>query len=70
MAACLMLCLTACSTTKIEGPPDSLLSDCAHAPKPPDHTNAGLANFAKAERDALDVCNTDKAALRAWKAGL
>ena len=61
-----MLCLTACSTTKEI--PTGLLDDCPHATKPTERTNEALADYVKRERRALDVCNTDKAALRAWAA--
>lgn len=66
---CLTLCGTACApVVKVERllPPADLLADCAHADEPPERTNAGLGRWLKAEQAALDVCNADKAALRAW----
>lgn len=61
----LMLCLTACSVTPLTPPPD-LLADCRHAPAPTERTNGALAGAVQAERAALDRCNADKAALRAY----
>lgn len=63
--AFLTLCMTACSPIKIK-PPADLLADCLHADAPADRTNGGLADYALRERQALDTCNADKAALRAW----
>lgn len=63
--AFLTLCTTACSPMKVK-PPADLLADCPHADAPADRTNGGLADFALRERQALDTCNADKAALRAW----
>ncbi|MHA6903337.1 hypothetical protein ACJBUE_20990 (plasmid) [Ralstonia syzygii subsp. celebesensis] len=47
-------------------PPQDLLADCEHADAPTERTNAGLVLWLKNEQYALDVCNADKAALRAW----
>ncbi|QEP52873.1 putative lambda Rz1-like spanin [Burkholderia phage AMP1] len=72
---CLTLCGTACSLApkvqtqtivQKELPPESLLADCAYAPEPSERTNAALAVYVYSARTALDVCNADKAALRAW----
>ncbi|KAF1043418.1 MAG: hypothetical protein GAK35_02202 [Herbaspirillum frisingense] len=65
LIAFLTLFMTACSSNPPVTPPSDLLNDCPHAAAP-DRTNAGLANYVKAEQDALDNCNADKAALRAW----
>lgn len=63
-----MLSMTACSPALVKlTPPDEYLKDCPHA-TPPDRTQGGLADYAKREQHALDDCNTDKAALRAWAA--
>ena len=51
-------------------PPDSLLQDCQHAPRPAGRTVADLAQWTINERGQLDLCTADKAALRAWKAGV
>ncbi len=66
---CLTLFLTACSAPVLLTPPESLLADCAHAAPPTGRTNADLADYVLREQGALDECNTDKAALRAWAAG-
>ncbi|MCK4164749.1 Rz1-like lysis system protein LysC [Ralstonia pseudosolanacearum] len=47
-------------------PPQELLADCEHATAPDERTNAGLVRWLKDEQYAMDVCNADKAALRAW----
>lgn len=49
-------------------PPEVLLQDC---PEPPANirTNKDLAEWALALRQALRVCNNDKAALREWATG-
>ncbi len=47
-------------------PPQELLDDCEHATAPEERTNAELARWLKDEQYALDACNADKAALRAW----
>ncbi|WP_143277469.1 Rz1-like lysis system protein LysC [Bordetella genomosp. 9] len=65
---CLTLCLTACSVAPL--PPAEYLEDCLHAEPPQERTNGALADFAQRERLALDLCNADKAALRAWSAKL
>lgn len=52
-------------------PPVQYIQDCPEpsAPARP-VTNAALAQYAKATRDVLRACNTDKAALREWSAGI
>lgn len=57
---------TACTTVRKVNPPAALLEDCPHALEPSQRTNGSLAEWLKAEQAALDECNTDKAALRAW----
>ena len=47
-------------------PPADLLADCPHAPAPTARTNGALAGAVQDERAALDRCNADKAALRAY----
>lgn len=47
-------------------PPADLLADCPHALAPPERTNGALAGAVQEERAALDRCNADKAALRAY----
>lgn len=47
-------------------PPQELLADCEHATAPEERTNAGLARWLKDEQYALELCNADKTALRAW----
>ena len=61
----LTLCLTACSVTPLT-PSLGLLADCPHAPAPTERTNGALAGAVQAERAALDRCNADKMALRAY----
>ena len=59
-----MLSLTACS-----GPqtlPTQYLNDCSHAEPPTERTNGAIVDYVRREQKALDVCNSDKAALRAW----
>ncbi|APF87610.1 hypothetical protein BCR16_12755 [Ralstonia solanacearum FJAT-1458] len=52
-------------------PPDSLLQDCSHAPRPADNTVNGLMLGIVSERAVVESCDwSDKAALRAWKAGV
>lgn len=58
---------TACSVPVKSLPPDTLLQDCEHAAEPAERTQGALAGYAIAERQALDLCNTDKKALREWK---
>ncbi|APU00290.1 hypothetical protein HOR55_gp03 [Ralstonia phage RS-PII-1] len=50
-------------------PPDELLADCPEPAPPAERTNAGLAGSVLDYRRALALCNTDKAALRAWAKG-
>ncbi|BCL97690.1 hypothetical protein MAFF211491_21420 [Ralstonia solanacearum] len=47
-------------------PPQELLADCEHATAPEERTNAGLVRWLKDEQYALELCNADKSALRAW----
>jgi hypothetical protein len=74
--AVLSLSLAGCSTVpqtiiKTATPPDGLLQDCAHAPRPSDNTVNGLALGIIAERTVVESCDwADKKALRAWKAGV
>ncbi|WP_443193667.1 Rz1-like lysis system protein LysC [Mycetohabitans sp. B46] len=51
-------------------PPYTLLEDCAHAPRPAGKAIGDLAQALIDEREQLDRCNADKAALRAWKSGV
>jgi hypothetical protein len=52
-------------------PADSLLQPCAHAPRPAGTKVADLAQALINERAQLEGCDWgDKAALRAWKAGV
>lgn len=59
-----MLFMTACTNVVKVSPPAQLLADCLHAVAPENRNNAGLAQYIQDEQMALDVCNTDKAALR------
>lgn len=73
-------CMSGCSLFKplepkivvqVQTPPDSLLQDCQHAPRPIDSTVNGLAIGIVNERNVVESCDwSDKAALRAWKAGV
>lgn len=58
----------ACTTVRKINPPSSLLADCPHAAEPAEHVNGALAKWLQDEQHALDACNADKAALRAWAA--
>lgn len=52
-------------------PADSLMQPCPHAPRPAGTTVADLAQALINERAQLEGCDWgDKAALRAWKAGV
>lgn len=77
VAAALALALAACAASpgrtvvQVQTPPDSLLQDCKHAPRPTDPTVNGLMLGLVSERGVLESCDwADKAALRAWKAGV
>lgn len=63
-----VLALTGCATApqvmKMT-PPVDLLQDCPH-PAVLTGTNGDLARGILAYREALSLCNNDKAALRAW----
>jgi hypothetical protein len=70
-------CMSGCATApapvvqvKALTPPDALLKDCTHAPRPAGRTVADLAQWLINERGQLDACTADKAALRTWKAGV
>lgn len=70
-------CMSGCATVKpvpiiqVQTPPDSLLQDCQHAPRPSDDTVNGLMLGIINERNVVESCDwSDKAALRAWKAGV
>lgn len=72
-AACMSGCAVSQPQTKVvvETPPDSLLQDCQHAPRPADNTVNGLLLAVVNERGVTESCDwADKAALRAWKAGV
>ena len=70
LTACLLLSLTACTSPQIQlVPPDSLLIDTP-IPKAEGRRNADVLNWANALRCSLVQANADKAALRAWKAGI
>ena len=75
LAAC--ACMSGCAApevrtvVQVQTPPDSLLQDCQHAPRPADPTVNGLMLGIINERNVLEACDwADKAALRAWKAGV
>lgn len=75
--AALVVILSGCATpapltvVQVQTPPDSLLQDCAHAPRPADNTVNGLMLGVIGERGVLESCDwADKKALRAWKAGV
>jgi hypothetical protein len=74
LAAC--ACMSGCAApapvvqVKALVPPDEFLKDCTHAPRPAGRTVADLAQWLINERGQLDACTADKAALRAWKAGV
>lgn len=70
LSAYLLLLLTGCASQQIlDAPPDSLLLDTPE-PISEGRTNRDLTNWANALRCALVQANADKAALRAWKAGI
>lgn len=69
--------LSACANPRVQTlvqvqtPPDSLLQDCQHAARPADNTVYGLMLGIVNERGVVESCDwADKAALRAWKAGV
>ena len=65
----LALSLTACgglSGSNPTLPPSHLLESCWRPAPPAGRTNADLANLAQGLQLALDLCDADKAALRAW----
>lgn len=77
LAACVLALLGAgCATApqtivQVQTPPDSLLQDCQHAARPADNTVYGLMLGVMNERAVMESCDwADKAALRAWKAGV
>ena len=75
LIACLLLSLSGCGflPTRVviqrEAPPDSLLLDTP-IPAPEGRRNDDLLNWANSLRCSLVQSNADKAALRAWKAGV
>lgn len=58
-------CAAVTHPTSTLKPPESLLMDCPEPGGRP-QTNGQLADYALALRNALRVCNNDKAALREW----
>lgn len=71
--ACMSGCASAPPPPKVitQTPPDSLLQDCQHAPRPSGNTMGDLAQAVVNERGVVESCDwSDKAALRAWKAGV
>lgn len=69
------LCMSGCTAPQVRTvvqvltPPDGLLQDCVHAPRPTGNTLADLAQAVINERTVIESCDwADKAALRAWKA--
>jgi hypothetical protein len=77
VAVAVAVCMTACAApdtrmvVQVQTPPDSLLQDCQHAPRPADNTVNGLMLGVVNERNVVESCDwSDKAALRAWKAGV
>lgn len=70
LTASLLLLLTGCASPSIQlAPPDSLLLDTP-IPVAEGRRNVDLMNWANALRCSLVQANADKAALRAWKAGI
>lgn len=68
-------CMSGCDSFKpvpvvqVLTPPDGLLQDCVHAPRPAGNTMGDLAQAVINERGVTEACDwADKAALRAWKA--
>lgn len=61
--------LTPVPVVQVLTPPDGLLQDCVHAPRPTGNTMGDLAQAVINERGVVESCDwADKAALRAWKA--
>lgn len=48
-------------------PPEYLLEDCPVPSSGVLDTNGALADFTTRLKNALNVCNADKAALRTWR---
>lgn len=70
LTAFLLLSLTGCGSQQIlNAPPESLLIDTP-IPQPTGRRNEDLMQWANALRCSLVQANADKAALRAWKAGI
>lgn len=70
LTASLLLLLTGCTSPQIQhAPPDSLLIDTP-IPVAEGRRNVDLMHWANALRCAIVQANADKAALRAWKAGI
>jgi hypothetical protein len=72
-----LACMSGCSIAppktivQVIAPPDAYLQDCAHAPRPADNTVNGAMQGIANERAVVESCDwADKAALRAWKAGV
>jgi hypothetical protein len=66
----LALMLTGCGSlrppeVRVLTPPGALLEDCTYT-ETPLSTNADLARAYLGLRNALDLCNNDKEALREW----
>lgn len=61
----LLLILSGCTTVTVRAPPAVLLADCPE-PTAELRTNRELAEAFLAMRQALRLCNVDKAALRGW----
>jgi len=66
ISLCLMLFTTGCTVIERQLPPAALLADCPEPAPPAERTNGALAQSVLDYQTALDRCNDDKAALRAW----
>jgi hypothetical protein len=64
LVSALSACASAPEVVKLK-PPVDLLQDCPH-PTVATATNGDLARGILAYREALTLCNNDKAALREW----
>lgn len=71
-ACCLMMCCACSPAVKIVKfmPPDYLLDDCEPVVSRQIKTNADLVNLVIDQYAALDDCNADKQALRAYRRSL
>jgi hypothetical protein len=63
-----VLALAGCATSPLGSPPVELLEDCP-TPVVSTKTNGGLARGVRDLKEALRLCNVDKASLRAWQKG-